>query len=271
MCKYVHTAVLLVATTLLACVGLPAHAASGGPVLISQPKQFPITITEPGSYQLEENLVVPDVNTTAIEVAANDVTIDLNGFSISGPVVCSGTSCPPSGFGNGISTAGILPVGCCSNITVRNGTIRGMGGRGISLSHNSVLIEDMHIRSNAGAFAAGVDIVGLNATIRHSSVDSHCGGTAIFVQVEGFLISDNVVTGCGNGFGVVSGVGSTGSVLRNVIVGHGVGLALYNSNTGYAGYSGNVFENNVLNVLPGYGINLGQNLCGNAVCPGGQL
>lgn len=266
-CNSGFTTALLIIVTSLTGAWLPAWATSSGVIAISQPKQFPITITQPGSYQLSGNLNVPDANTTAIEIAASNVTIDLNGFSIRGPVVCSGSSCSPSGGGSGIAIGGGIPSGCCSNITVRNGTVQGMGAHGIFLAADAVLLENMHVRSNGAAFAAGIDIVGLNATIRNSTVDLHCGGTGIFVQVDGFLISDNVVSGCGNGNGVVGGVGSTGSVLRNVIVGHDVGLALFNSSTGYAGYSGNVLENNALNVLPGYGINLGQNLCGSAVCP----
>src|SRR6266540_3776373 len=50
---------------------------------------FPVTLSVPGSYRLTGNLTVPDANTTAIQIAADNVTLDLNGFSILGPVVCS--------------------------------------------------------------------------------------------------------------------------------------------------------------------------------------
>ena len=49
---------------------------------------FPYVISEPGSYTLSGNLTVPDENTNAIEVEAPDVTVDLNGFAIIGPVKC---------------------------------------------------------------------------------------------------------------------------------------------------------------------------------------
>src|SRR5271154_6656573 len=45
---------------------------------------FPVTISQPGSYRLSSNLVVPDSNTNAIEITAEFVTLDLNGFSIVG-------------------------------------------------------------------------------------------------------------------------------------------------------------------------------------------
>src|SRR4051794_37476543 len=66
--------------------------------------KFLITISEPGSYRLTDNLVVTDANTTAIEINADDVTIDMNGFSIHGPGACAPppVSCIPTGTGNGI-------------------------------------------------------------------------------------------------------------------------------------------------------------------------
>src|SRR5580693_1218836 len=57
---------------------------------------FPVTISVAGSYRLSSNLTVPDANTDAIDITVSHVTIDLNGFSIIGQVVCSGfpvTSC----------------------------------------------------------------------------------------------------------------------------------------------------------------------------------
>jgi hypothetical protein len=44
-----------------------------------------VVLTLAGSYRLTSNLVVPDANTDAIDVNADEVTIDLNGFSIIGP------------------------------------------------------------------------------------------------------------------------------------------------------------------------------------------
>src|SRR5882724_7856320 len=50
---------------------------------------FPVTISQPGSFRLSGNLIVPDLNTTAIHITADRVTLDLNGFSITGPAVCT--------------------------------------------------------------------------------------------------------------------------------------------------------------------------------------
>ena len=65
-----------------------SRSAYGGDVkLLHQPSSFPIEIAEPGSYRLKRDIRVPDEKTTAIAVTADHVTIDLNGYSISGPVV----------------------------------------------------------------------------------------------------------------------------------------------------------------------------------------
>lgn len=261
MHKQVHPGVLLVVATLLASATLPTQGAGGGPILISEPKQFPITISQPGSYQLSGNLTVPDVDTTAIEIASDNVTIDLNGFSIIGPFVCSDSSCASPGSGYGIVTAALQAN--YSNITVRNGTIQGMGKGGIFLDGIGVVVEDMHV---AGIAYFGIFVQGQNALVRHNNIVMPCNPvnagalTGIGIGAQGFLISDNIVTGCGQGTGVGNVAAISGSVIRNVVSNLRFGLFLSSND----GYRENVLENQ-LNVLGG--INFGQNLCGTAACP----
>ena len=71
---------------------------------------FPYTITASGSYRLSGDLLV--TNSTGINILAPNVTLDLNGFTIS----CS--SC--SGFPGIVSNS--------VNMTVMNGMISGFGG-----------------------------------------------------------------------------------------------------------------------------------------------
>ena len=59
---------------------------------------WPVLITEPGSYVLTSGLTVPDANTTAISIDAPHVSLDLHGFSITGPNTCD--------FGNGTCGGG---------------------------------------------------------------------------------------------------------------------------------------------------------------------
>ena len=70
---------------------------------------FPFTITQPGSYKLIGNLVVP-ANTSGILIQSNDVTLDLNGFSITGAVVCDNQGDNCTGQPTGADTSGVEAV-----------------------------------------------------------------------------------------------------------------------------------------------------------------
>jgi len=102
---------------------------------------FPVTISQAGSYRLTGNLTVPDVNTTAILITAENVTLDLNGFTISGPNVCTfdGTACQQA---NGVGVqAGVFGTPGPRGVRVSDGTVRGMGSHGIFLNGAACAVE----------------------------------------------------------------------------------------------------------------------------------
>jgi hypothetical protein len=78
----------------------------------------------------DEDLVEFDAGVYTL-VFANDVTIDLNGYSIIGVTPCAGFPpvCSPTGTGAGIDGFTFS----VQNTTVRNGTVRGMGYRGVAI------------------------------------------------------------------------------------------------------------------------------------------
>jgi hypothetical protein len=134
---------------LVLVVAGPAHAVDGV-IEINQARvkagggHFPFMITQPGSYRLTSNLDVTETaarmtgvaaeNTTAIQVTADDVTIDLNGFMIKGPCVLplSGIApCSPTGSGKGIDAS------AQTGVAVMNGILRGMGSSGVFLGPQS--------------------------------------------------------------------------------------------------------------------------------------
>jgi hypothetical protein len=80
------------------------HAIAGN-VTPSDAPGFPVTLSQPGSYRLSGNLTVPDGNTTAIQITSDHVSLDMNGFSIIGPIACTSSPaiCPPSSQGVGIN------------------------------------------------------------------------------------------------------------------------------------------------------------------------
>jgi parallel beta-helix repeat protein len=103
-------------------------------------------ITQPGSYYLTANLDAGATNgVSAIRIAANDVTIDLNGFVVRG----AGSNTAPL----------ILVVGSGAgtnkgNVTIRNGTLRDSGGDGLNALTNSaenIRLYDIVSRSNLGS------------------------------------------------------------------------------------------------------------------------
>jgi len=178
--------------SLVVCVALalPLYAVDGvvlinqnvalaGNVTPGDTPGFPVTISVTGSYKLSGNLTVPDANTTAILINADDVTIDLNGFSIIGPTVCGELSCP-TGSGNGIAAF------FHSHLTVLNGVIRGMGSSGVFFESSvSSRVEKIHAYSNGSdGITLGIDIV-------TSCTADLNGGDGI--NVVGGQVSDNLV------------------------------------------------------------------------------
>jgi parallel beta-helix repeat protein len=142
-------ATILIGTALM--FAAPAFAVDGV-ALINQATVmaaggFPYVITQPGSYKLSGNLVVSAANTRGIDIMASNVSIDLNGFTISGPVTCTG-------FGSSISCVGIGGTGISAlssriNVAVRNGSVVGFA-TGISLGGNfNNLVQEVQASGNS--------------------------------------------------------------------------------------------------------------------------
>ncbi|MFC5474724.1 right-handed parallel beta-helix repeat-containing protein [Paraherbaspirillum soli] len=182
--------------TIAASVGLLALGMAQAPLAFSaaiaiDPNHLPaaspgflVVISEPGSYRLTGNLTVPDANTTAIEINADNVSIDLGGFAILGPAKCSSppVSCLPTGTGNGVH------VVYRDNIAVSNGSIRGMGNYGLYLETRSGRIDKVDLVSNGGG---GALLFG--GVISDSSAEAN-GGAGVFgldITVRGNLIRNN--------------------------------------------------------------------------------
>ena len=167
-------------------------------------------IRQPGSYYLETNVVgQPGIN--AIAIGANNVTLDLNGFSILGV---------PG------SRSAIRVISSSSHITIRNGTIRFWPENGIEVvspeTSVNALVESLII--------AEIGLVGVmapdRATIRNCVVE-RCGSDAIralsdanisdcvlFGNIGRGIVAQNcaIISRCSvrdnTGSGIVVGVGS---------------------------------------------------------------
>lgn len=122
----------LAISLLTVLVALPVFAGDGrveiNQASVVEAGGFPYTINAPGSYVLTSDLIV-SVDVTAISIATNDVTLDLNGFRIAGPHSCSVASCP-IGIGSGVGTP---PLVGGRRVSVFGGQVSGFGARCIVL------------------------------------------------------------------------------------------------------------------------------------------
>lgn len=271
--------------TALTAITPTAADAVDGVILIDQNKAmtggvtpgdtpgFPVSITQPGSYRLVTNLVIADPNTNAIEISANHVTIDLNGFAIMGPADCSsGFPCANTAAssvrGHGVEAGSDAPAKTYYDISVRGGTITGMGADGVHLLGDAMRVEELRVRGNglSGIVIRGTGIAGLatNSIVRGNNVQLN---GSYGIKTEGAMVADNVVTECRD-IGIRVDFGP-GVASRNVVGNCGsLGLQLGAN----VPYTGNALQgNNGGGIQVSGGINTGQNTCGTAVCPGASF
>lgn len=172
--------------------------ADRGKVTTDDAPGFPVTISEAGSFRLGSNLIVPDADTTAIDITAPNVVVDLNGFTILGP----GT--PGSGVG-----IYALFQGVTGNVTrVLNGVVDGMGDAGIRL-FAGCRVEGVQARRNQIGVAVFLgctvvnNIVNVNRSIGISAGD---GST---------VIGNTVRSNLGVGMALAGNVGYVHNVATN--------------------------------------------------------
>ena len=257
---------------LTAAAGATALTSGTGPLTITTP----LAITKPGTYYLTQNIVVSGATCNGINVTANNVTVDLNGFTIS--------TTASSTYSASVDNSGIYAPNV-SNLTVRNGSINGFFyGVFIAASANSQgaiddsisyghLVEDLRLNHNT---VVGVLLQGGDSVVRRCQVIS-TGGTTIQGQPSSYgmlffgpnnraLDSDvsdvfgNAAGGAGYGIffaqyatnsfarhnrvsnafaGIEFGSGATGKYAQNLV---GVYVSLYFSGGTDAG--GNIVDTN---------------------------
>jgi parallel beta helix pectate lyase-like protein len=92
-------------------------------------------ITNAGSYYLTGNISVSGANKVGISINSDNVTLDLNGFSVDG---------------NSTSYRGINVALLHQNVVVRNGVVRNWANNGVDLSlASNATAEDLLVSSNA--------------------------------------------------------------------------------------------------------------------------
>ncbi len=176
---------------------------------------FPVTISRAGSYRLMGNLDVSGEanpqNVTAIAITADNVTLDLNGFAILGPVSgCPAACSPGGGSGSGISSDN-------DRIKVMNGTIAGMGYYGVSL-HDDAIVEGVKVHGCAG-YGILLSSHGLVSGCTLTANGSAGGGEGGISAWRDMVIRDNSVSG-NAGTGIE--LGETGVIRDNTVFSNGI-------------------------------------------------
>jgi len=151
---------------------IPATAFAKGPIAI---KTLPYTIAVPGSYTLSGNLTYTANSTNAITISANNVTLDMGGYSLTGPGSLASAY-------NGISISG-------NGVEVRNGDISGFSiglyaGNSISLKISNLRLHDNLTGISMASSAFGAEI--------KDCVAYNNENIGIFVMAPGSIILNNI-------------------------------------------------------------------------------
>lgn len=190
-------------------------------------------ISSPGSYYVATNLT-GYISGYGIEIATDNVTVDLRGFTL---------------FGTSGSSSGILIYGSHTNITIRNGIVTGWGGDGVSFNYptgspQGVVVERLTVTGNGHhGIAVGSDCVvsdcfiqannwlgilasGDNSRIARNTLTgndtgNHPGAAGIEVEGNNNLIEENFVSGTTGGNGIVILTGTANLVMKNSVIGWG--------------------------------------------------
>ena len=167
---------------------------------------LPFVINTAGSYYLTGNLSGA-IGQDGITVNADDVTIDLNGFTISGAA------------GQGTAVRSLQH----RNITVKNGSMKSWGGGGVNLLlcdqsrieslrmrgclNSAVFIGSGSIARDCVVLDSGTFTLGPTAMIERCSMSNVDGGLS---GGNGSVIKDCAVSGCTTGLAsIAGGEGST--------------------------------------------------------------
>jgi hypothetical protein len=193
-----------------------ARVLAGG-VTTGDTPGYPVTLSAPGSYVVTSDLTGVPANTHAVLVTADRVTLDLNGFRIVGPAVCTGNGaavvCNPSTTGDGVSAGSRL------DLRVYDGVIQGMeigidagpraAIRGVTVRRGSgigILCDDVCAVVDCvteGNEADGIRVQGTSRVVRSVARANRLLGINTIASsaiglLDAYLFAENVSIGNGS-------------------------------------------------------------------------
>lgn len=170
--KHILTlAAALLAAPAFAQTAIDQTKALAGNVSAGDAPGFPVTLAQPGHYKLTGHLSAP-AQTTAIVISADNVTLDLNGYTVSGPGSCTQDSATrlvtcTQGIDN--TKPGIAVQG--ARAAVRNGVVMGFSGAGL-VAGEMGRYDNLVLAQNG---QQGFTTVGVGNRIAHSTFDTNRG------------------------------------------------------------------------------------------------
>jgi parallel beta-helix repeat protein len=187
---------------------------------------LPYTISTPGAYYFTDNLTCSGCGSVAITISADNVDLDLNGFTMA----CATGVCT--------STEGILTTPTPKIIRIHNGTIRAFRNGIIAAPVVSSVFEDLNVYENQ---AIGLKVDGENNVIRRCEAQYNSTGVRSAdnggAYLGGGIVEDCTVMANAIGMEVQDGV----EVRNNTAVDNsGVGIRI-------AGTDNDVHDNNAVN------------------------
>jgi len=268
-----RTYLLPLSALLVLTLAAPAQAVDGvleinqtkalaGGVTPSDTPGFPVTLDQAGSYRLTGNLLV--TAGTAILIGADDVTLDLNGFTVScarAAAICPNTTAP------GVDASGQ------SNVAIFNGTVRAMGGFGIRTGDDARIkmlrvvdnqntgitvgnrssVHNCNVSNNgAPTVGSGILVVGSDAVIADNTVSGNAN-LGIGSDFATTVIGNNASTNAGGGIAV--GPGST--VVNNTATKNGTGGILAQTGSTLKGNAAS--QNGMFGISAGRGSTVSNN------------
>jgi hypothetical protein len=207
-------ALAIAAAALLAASGAHAQAT------INQAKisSWPHVLSEPGHYKLIGNIAVP-ADMPGFVITAPGVTFDLNGFSIAGPVTCTGygvCSQPVGGQSHGIQIQ-------AEGVSVRNGTVRGFRGIGV-VGGPASRLADLTVTQNAWAGVSAMSDAGGPALLER--IQSMRNGGVGVTCLRTTLRASEVSMNGGNGI-----QGNSACTIVDTVVSYNKALGVYANGT----------------------------------------
>lgn len=172
-------------------------------------ESLPYTISTPGSYYFTRNLQFTATSGDAVSITSPNVTLDLNGFTLSSTPAVTGR--------------GIFVTGGLNNVTIRNGNIAGSS----TVHPTNIAGFDNGIYANAsggipfGAFrnltVENMQVSGCRTwgIVSYYSIVTNC--TVAANGTDGLSASDSVITGCIAKFNGGHGIFGSPIVITNSV------------------------------------------------------